>query len=73
MSTLEASNSDLEHVEDRLGHDFRYCLDIEDTTSKLNWKPSTKLEMGLEKTIAWYKENRNWLKLAQERIVEGNR
>lgn len=28
-------------------------------TQKLNWKPSTSLEDGLQRTIEWYKENMN--------------
>ena len=28
-------------------------------TQKLNWKPSTSLENGLQRTIEWYKENMN--------------
>ena len=29
------------------------------STQKLNWKPSISLEMGLRKTIEWYKQNIN--------------
>jgi dTDP-glucose 4,6-dehydratase len=47
------------HVEDRLGHDRRYALD----TSKLRalgWAPQTTFAEGLEKTVAWYRDNRDW-------------
>jgi len=35
---------------------------IEKAGSLLNWKPETDLKKGLEETVAWYVENRNWLK-----------
>ena len=28
----------------------------------LDWQPETDFDEGIEKTVAWYKENRNWLK-----------
>jgi len=51
----------MEHVKDRLGHDWRYSLDTTET-KKLGWKPETSLEDGLKKTIAWYLENEKWWK-----------
>jgi dTDP-glucose 4,6-dehydratase len=47
------------HVDDRLGHDRRYSLD----TSKLRalgWAPETSFGEGLERTVAWYRERRDW-------------
>jgi dTDP-glucose 4,6-dehydratase len=41
------------HVEDRLGHDFRYSLDI-DKIKKLGWKPRVKFDKGLRLTIEHY-------------------
>jgi dTDP-glucose 4,6-dehydratase len=28
---------------------------------ELNWKPSLQFEEGLEKTVAWFLENQDWL------------
>lgn len=50
----------IEYVMDRPGHDFRYAMDITRIRSELGWSPSHTFEEGLEKTISWYLENRNW-------------
>ena len=41
-------------VEDRLGHDFRYAIDISKINNNLGWKPKTKIRIGLKKTLDWY-------------------
>ena len=41
-------------VTDRLGHDWRYAMNIGKIGRELGWSPSESLESGLEKTIAWY-------------------
>jgi dTDP-glucose 4,6-dehydratase len=41
-------------VEDRLGHDFRYAIDISKINNNLGWKPKTKISLGLKKTLDWY-------------------
>ena len=46
-------------VEDRLGHDFRYSLDISKIKKELNWQPQETFESGIRKTILWYLENMN--------------
>ena len=48
-------------VEDRPGHDFRYSICTEKIESTLNWKPSVDLKSGIEKTVEWYLNNRNWI------------
>lgn len=51
--------SAIDYVEDRLGHDRRYSIDC----SKLNaigWSPAQDFAEGLEKTVAWYRDNRAW-------------
>lgn len=48
------------HVEDRAGHDRRYCVD--DTRVRaLGWVPQHRFdEDGLADTVAWYRDNRAW-------------
>ena len=41
-------------VKDRLGHDFRYAIDISKINNNLGWKPKTKIRIGLKKTLDWY-------------------
>ena len=47
-------------VQDRPGHDFRYAIDASKLNSKLGWFPKESFESGLEKTIRWYINNKNW-------------
>lgn len=50
------------HVEDRLGHDFRYAIDDSASIDALGWKRKvTDFEKGLEDTIAWYLANQEWV------------
>ncbi|HYD92005.1 MAG TPA: dTDP-glucose 4,6-dehydratase, partial [Flavobacterium sp.] len=48
-------------VKDRPGHDLRYAIDATKINRELDWKPSVTFEEGLEKTIDWYLENKEWL------------
>ena len=48
------SNKLIEFVEDRAGHDFRYAINHNKITNELGWKPKTKFNDGIRKTIDWY-------------------
>jgi len=48
-------------VADRAGHDLRYAIDADKLEQDLGWKPSLRLEQGLEKTVDWYLANQDWL------------
>lgn len=48
----------IEYVDDRPGHDRRYSTDITKIRNELNWSPRFNLDIGLNKTIAWYSENK---------------
>ena len=50
------------YVTDRAGHDFRYAIDSTKLKKELGWEPSLQFEEGIEKTVAWYLENNEWLK-----------
>lgn len=41
-------------VADRLGHDWRYAMNIEKIKNELGWQPQTSFEKGLGMTIAYY-------------------
>ena len=41
-------------VNDRLGHDYRYAIDISKINNELGWKPKTKMNEGLKNTLNWY-------------------
>ncbi len=50
----------IEFVADRPGHDFRYAIDASKLSRELGWSPRIKLDDGLEDTVRWYVENRDW-------------
>jgi dTDP-glucose 4,6-dehydratase len=58
---LTGASPDLvRHVTDRPGHDRRYALDSSKLRA-LGWTPAHALDGGgLEETVAWYRENRDW-------------
>ena len=41
-------------VDDRLGHDYRYAIDISKIKNELGWEPRTKIDIGLKNTLNWY-------------------
>src|SRR5215212_11253632 len=49
----------IEHVADRPGHDRRYSLSSE-KVRELGWKPEVRFREGLERTVAWYRDNEEW-------------
>jgi dTDP-glucose 4,6-dehydratase len=46
-------------VEDRLGHDRRYSVNI-DKVSALGWSLSRSFDDSLAATVDWYRDNRDW-------------
>ncbi len=50
------------YVKDRAGHDLRYAIDSTKIQNELGWKPSLQFAEGLEKTVAWYLANEEWMK-----------
>lgn len=52
-------------VDDRPGHDRRYAIDSTKIERELNWKPDETFETGLRKTVAWYLDNLDWCRNAQ--------
>ena len=59
---LGKSESLIEFVEDRKGHDLRYAIDNSKIQTTLGWQPEVRFEDGIRKTIQWYLENRAWWK-----------
>jgi dTDP-glucose 4,6-dehydratase len=54
-----ADESLIEHVTDRPGHDRRYSLSSEKVRG-LGWEAEVRFAEGLERTVAWYRDNRPW-------------
>lgn len=56
------------YVTDRAGHDKRYAIDSSKLMRELKWEPSLQFEEGMEKTVNWYLENKQWM----QNIVSGD-
>ena len=55
MKQNKNSSIDLiSYVDDRLGHDYRYAIDISKIKNELGWEPKTNIDKGLRKTLNWY-------------------
>jgi len=50
----------IQFVTDRAGHDRRYAIDVSKLTNELNWYSSVTFEEGLERTVSWFIDNKNW-------------
>lgn len=61
LSILGKDNSLIEFVEDRKGHDFRYAIDTSFIEKELQWSPTVSFEVGLQKTVEWYTDNKQWI------------
>ena len=59
-------NELINFVKDRPGHDFRYSLD-NNKIKELGWKPKFSWEKGIEDTVIWYLDNKNYLNLNEEK------
>jgi dTDP-glucose 4,6-dehydratase len=47
-------------VPDRPGHDRRYLLDSTKIQEELGWHETYDFDRGLEETVAWYADHRDW-------------
>ena len=62
-----ASERLITYVTDRAGHDLRYAIDSSKLRRELGWEPAFRFEEGIEQTVRWYLENREWM----DRITSG--
>lgn len=67
LELLNKPDSLIRFVEDRPGHDKRYAIDATKIRKELGWVPKYTFDVGIEQTIEWYLEHRDWW----ERIVSG--
>ena len=63
MLGREEGSSDklITYVKDRAGHDLRYAIDSSKLKNELGWEPSLQFEEGIEKTVKWYLDNKEWM------------
>jgi dTDP-glucose 4,6-dehydratase len=60
-------------VTDRPGHDLRYAIDCQKMERELGWAPRETFETGLDKTVRWYLEHRDWWQGILSRQYSGQR
>jgi len=61
LHLLGKGKESIEFVPDRPGHDFRYAVDISKIKDHTGWSPAVSFDEGMERTVRWYIENRDWL------------
>lgn len=63
----------IKFVADRPGHDRRYAIDAAKIRDQLGWEPQVDFEDGIERTVKWYLEQRNWWEPILERRYDTGR
>lgn len=67
LKALDKPESLIKYVKDRPGHDMRYAIDPTKLETELGWKPKYTFDTGIQQTIQWYLDNREWW----ENIISG--
>jgi dTDP-glucose 4,6-dehydratase len=67
LKALGKSEALIKYVTDRPGHDRRYAIDSTKLKKELGFSPKIDFAHGMEETVTWYSENRDWW----ERIKSG--
>jgi dTDP-glucose 4,6-dehydratase len=65
LATLGKPESLITFVQDRLGHDRRYAMDISLIQSTLGWHPRHEFAEALVDTVRWYVDNQLWWQRVQ--------
>ena len=67
LKKLKKDESLITFVKDRAGHDMRYAIDPSKIHNELGWLPETSFKDGIELTVDWYLDNKEWW----ENIISG--
>ncbi|HVN97890.1 MAG TPA: dTDP-glucose 4,6-dehydratase [Syntrophorhabdaceae bacterium] len=67
LKILKKPETLIRYVKDRPGHDRRYAIDSTKLQRELGFQPRVDFAQGMEETVMWYRENREWW----ERIKSG--
>jgi len=70
LGLMEKSNTMIEHVGDRPGHDKRYSIDSSKIQNEIGWKPAYDFDNAIKQTVDWYLKNKDWWEpLADEKML----
>ena len=61
LSLLKKPESLIQFIKDRPGHDYRYSVSTEKIEKEIGWNAKTGFEEGLERTVKWYLNNKDWM------------
>ena len=67
LKALNKPESLITYVKDRPGHDLRCAIDPQKLENELGWKPTYNFDTGIQQTIEWYLNNKQWW----ENIISG--
>ena len=67
LKALNKPEALITYVKDRPGHDLRYAIDPQKLENELGWKPTYNFDTGIQQTIEWYLNNKQWW----ENIISG--
>jgi dTDP-glucose 4,6-dehydratase len=62
LSAMNKTESEIEYVQDRKGHDLRYSVDWSKAKKEIGYSPQVNFAEGLLETVDWYQENESWWK-----------
>jgi dTDP-glucose 4,6-dehydratase len=68
LRLLGKSESLIQFVKDRPGHDRRYGMDPAKIETELDWRPQVPFEEGLAQTLRWYLDHQAWW----QRVKDGS-
>lgn len=62
LAKMNMGEENIEFVADRKGHDLKYSMSSNKLKQELGWKQEISFKHGLNSTIDWYLENKDFLK-----------
>jgi dTDP-glucose 4,6-dehydratase len=62
LTAIGKTESLMQPVTDRPGHDRRYALSSAKLVEETSWSPAVRFEEGLGRTVAWYRGNQEWVR-----------
>jgi len=70
LRLMRKSESLVQFVEDRPGHDRRYSLNDKKVREELDWSPRHTFTKALKETVEWYLENEHWWRpIVDEKVL----